>query len=129
MRWYAVERGRPTARAIRSSGTGSVWLARKRSTRSARAAAGTWLIATLPVVRPSGHRRRGGADGFPAWAGIPALGGRCISHQVTASPSGRGFRPRLVAVRGHALVGVRARVRPLGRGDGAGGGLRGVVVV
>ena len=59
MRWYAVERGRPTARAIRSSGTGSVWLARKRRTRSARAAAGTWLIATLPVVLPPGHRRHG----------------------------------------------------------------------
>ena len=40
-RWYAVERGSAHARAIRSSGTGSGWLARKRSTRSVLVAAGT----------------------------------------------------------------------------------------
>ena len=48
-------RGRSHARMIRSSGTGSGWLARKRSTRSVRVAAGTWLMAVLGVgVDPVG---------------------------------------------------------------------------
>ena len=37
-------RGSSQARMIRSSGTGSGWPARNRSTRIARVAAGTWLM-------------------------------------------------------------------------------------
>ena len=55
-------RGRSHARMIRSSGTGSGWLARKRSTRSVRVAAGTWLMP--PIVHP--RRPGAGSHGVPA---------------------------------------------------------------
>ena len=46
-RWYAVLRGSPHARMIRSIDVGSGWLARKRSTRSVCVAAGTWPMVLL----------------------------------------------------------------------------------
>ena len=63
-----MERGRSHARMMRSSGTGSGWLARNRSTRSARVAAGTWLMAGQAY----GHPMAAGPDwtgrGVPAFA-------------------------------------------------------------
>ena len=47
-----MERGRSTAAASRSSGTGSGWAARKRSTFSVRVAAGTWVMSENLVLRP-----------------------------------------------------------------------------
>ena len=107
-RWYAVLRGRSQARMIRSSGTGSGWLARNRSTRSARVAAGTWLMAAYC------HRPRGGRG----------AGGR--------TRIGPGVRPRWllgavgpVRARVHGRVGGAVRVgraRPGGVGAGGAGG-------
>ena len=77
IRWYAVLRGSSQARMIASSGTGSGWLARYRSTRRARVAAGTWLTpgdASGSACPPAaaGPRSRAGSRAGPA-AG-PAAG-------------------------------------------------------
>ena len=89
-------RGSSQARTIRSRGTGSGWLARKRSTRSVRVAAGTWLMGA------SCHRPRGGPRGRCEGPGsgsrvrrrVPVLPGpsaRCVPGFTAGSvlvPSG-----------------------------------------
>jgi hypothetical protein len=47
IKWYAVERGKSTAFAIRSKGTGVGWDAKNRNTLSARVAAGTWVMGVI----------------------------------------------------------------------------------
>ena len=67
-------RGSSQARTIRSRGTGSGWLARKRSTRSVRVAAGTWLMAASCHRRRAGGRTRIGRGSDRAAAGARAVG-------------------------------------------------------
>jgi hypothetical protein len=45
-KWYVDERGRPTADAMRSIGTGPGWVARNVSTRRVRVEAGTLPLTT-----------------------------------------------------------------------------------
>ena len=93
-------RGRSHARTIRSSGTGSGWVARNRSTRRVRVAAGTWLMGR------SWHRRRA------AWQDADARGqawraarGPCASARCVP------VVPSVVPVSGGRAGGRRARAR------------------
>ena len=118
-RWYAVLRGRSHARMIRSSGTGSGWLARKRSTRRVREAAGTWLIRP---ARSGASLRRGGSL---RWHRCSRRAGRGRSSRARRASPGR---PR--DGRGSpSVAGVSVDRVPVGGGVGRRGlGRRGVGV-
>ncbi|GAB2742887.1 hypothetical protein GCM10027273_22040 [Nocardioides pakistanensis] len=58
-----MERGRSTAVAIAARVTGSAWVARKRSTRSALVAAGT--CPTVQTVAADRRERRTERSGMP----------------------------------------------------------------
>src|SRR6187397_1540978 len=85
-RWYAVLRGRPTARMIRSSGTGSGWVARYFSTWSARVAAGTCPIPETLGPPGGAAPRYGGRTGPYARR---TLWGRATARTTRKSPPDR----------------------------------------
>ena len=131
--------GRSQARMIRSSGTGSGWLARNRSTRSARVAAGTWLMRARVALAAAASATAGGAGQPPvvgvdplrlADLGPPAGPGPCPGRAGSRRPAPRPAGPSSRAACGTRLGGAglaprRARSRRTGPRPPAAGGRRG----
>ena len=104
-----MERGSPHAAHDPVERTGSGWLARKRSTRSARVAAGTWLTRVIlppapgPVSVPAPVP--GSVPGSVVGGSVPVLGGGTMPGSVVVGRAGgRGGLP--AGVPGAVVPGV-----------------------